>query len=36
MKTENSYSYQHYDYDNYVWQSNSTVFPNTKTNLPDF
>ena len=30
-KTEMSYSYQHYDYDSYVWQSSSHVYPNTKT-----
>ena len=36
MKTEDSYSYQHYDYDSYVWQSNSRVFPSTKQNVADF
>ena len=35
-KTEGQYSYQHYDYDGYVWDSNSRVFPNTKTHLVEF
>jgi hypothetical protein len=36
VKTENSYSYQHYDFDSYVWSSNSQVFPNTKTHVIAF
>ena len=36
VKTENSYSYQHYEYDSYVWNCSSNVFPNTKKNVVDF
>jgi hypothetical protein len=36
VKTEQEYSYQHYDYDSYVWSSKSRVYPNTKTHLIQF
>jgi hypothetical protein len=35
-KTDNEYSYQHYEYNSYVWENSSQVFPNTKTHLIDF
>lgn len=35
-RKEPTYAYQHYDYDNYVWDKNSRVYPNTKTHLIDF
>lgn len=35
-KQESSYSYQHYDYDSYVWEKQSKVYPNTKTHLIEF
>lgn len=35
-KTEEGYGYQHYDYEGYVWQNSSQVFPNTKTHLIEF
>lgn len=35
-KQPNTYSYQHYEYDSYVWQNNSHVYPNTKTHGVDF
>lgn len=31
-----AYSYQHYEYDSYVRDKNSRVFPNTKTHLIEF
>lgn len=36
LRTETGYSYQHYDYEGYVWSSKSRVFPNTKTHLIEF
>lgn len=30
------YSYSHYDYDRYVWDSKSNVYLNTKTHIIDF
>lgn len=36
LQPDKNYSYQHYEYDSYVWQSNSSVFPNTKTHGVDF
>lgn len=36
VKTEHVHSYQHYDYDAYVWGNQSKVFPNTKTHLIGF
>jgi hypothetical protein len=35
-KLEQSYAYQHYEYDDYVWEKNSRVYPNTKTHLIEF
>lgn len=31
-----SYSYTHYDFDSYVWEGKSTVYPNTKVSVVDF
>ena len=36
VKTEDSHDYQHYDYDSYVWQNESNVFPKTRNNVVDF
>jgi hypothetical protein len=33
IKLNDQYSYQHYDYDSYVWENHSRVFPNTKKQL---
>ncbi len=30
------HAYTHYDYNEYVWKSTSSVFPNTKKNLISF
>lgn len=35
-KKDCEYSYQHYDYDAYVWTSKSKVYPNTKKHLIQF
>ena len=31
-----NYSYEHYDFNEYVWKGNSKVFSNTKVNITDF
>lgn len=35
-RADHNYSYQHYEYDAYVRQGNSRVFPNTKKQLISF
>lgn len=35
-KLSTQYSYSHYDYDEYVWNGNSNVYPNTKTSVTNF
>ena len=36
LKNSHQYSYQHYNYNSYVWEKQSHVFPNTKTHLITF